>query len=267
METINKNNGVPGIPLGALDAIQDQNTRMVLQAVIDGVHVRNGVVGNGDSAFITRAELLGGSGGAGSNTSASLVGQAVARDINTPSSALYASIFESRLFKYLQERVKLIDETNIKNGNTIIREITDRSNADNSIYVKYDAQITAINQSVAAIQTTQTTTTNNVAALASTVTILQASVANNTAAIAQEALVRANVDGTLLAQYTLRVDVNGRVSGFGIAANATRTDFIIRTDTFSLVSPSGNTAAMIIENNTINVFDENGALRVKLGRL
>jgi hypothetical protein len=48
---------IPGIPVGALSAIDDINTREVLRAVVDGLHVRNGMVGNGDERFITAREL------------------------------------------------------------------------------------------------------------------------------------------------------------------------------------------------------------------
>lgn len=50
------NAGIPGIPLGALDAITDENTRQVLQTVVDGLNVRNGFSGTRDNRFIT-AEL------------------------------------------------------------------------------------------------------------------------------------------------------------------------------------------------------------------
>lgn len=63
------------------------------------------------------------------------------------------------------------------------------------------------------------------------------------AAIAQEASVRATADGTLFAQYTVKVDTNGYVSGFGLANtvnNATPTsDFAVRADRFYIASPSG----------------------------
>jgi len=49
--------GIPGIPLGALDAVADENARLVLQSIIDGLNVRNGFSGTGDMAFITRSEL------------------------------------------------------------------------------------------------------------------------------------------------------------------------------------------------------------------
>ncbi|MEO8296353.1 MAG: hypothetical protein ABI574_00955 [Burkholderiales bacterium] len=62
-------------------------------------------------------------------------------------------------------------------------------------------------------------------------------------AIAQEASVRASNDGTLFAQYTVKIDANGYVSGFGLAStanNATPSSaFAVRADQFYVASPSG----------------------------
>ena len=149
----------------------------------------------------------------------------------------------------------------------ISTETTQRVNADNAIQQTITTQYSSVNNNLALLQSQQTTTANNVAAMTTTMTQIQAQVGTNAAAIAQEQQVRAAADGTLYAQWTLRVDVAGRVSGFGLASNANVSDFIVRADRFSIVSPTGNYAALIMTNNTINVFDENGTLRVKIGRL
>lgn len=44
---------VPGIPLGALDAITDANVRDVLRALVSTHHVRNNQAGTGAESFIT----------------------------------------------------------------------------------------------------------------------------------------------------------------------------------------------------------------------
>ena len=259
--------GIPGVPLAALDSITDENTRQVLRAIVDGWHVRNGSVGQGDNAFVTRGELIGAyqSGGASvPNQGGSRIGPG---DISRVINDLHRQVFESQLFKRLGERIDLIDASTVANGNTIKQEIIDRANADTAIYQEVNTQISKVNGNISAIQDSQTTTANNVAALTQTVTTLQASVGANYAAIQQEAEARANADGVLYAQYTLRLDVNGYVSGFGMANDGTVSDFIIRADRFSIVSPTGNYAALIMTNNTINVFDENGTLRVKIGNL
>jgi len=302
------NAGIPGIPLGALDAITDENTRQVLQAVVDGLNVRNGFSGSKDNRFITASELdrLTTSGSLNLPAANYQAGTALdPGEISRALSDLHTQVFESKLFHDLEARVDLIDkpggifdrleaaelvlvqETSQRiQGDTalsarldvmgtrvgtaeaaISTETTQRVNADNAIQQTITTQYSSVNNNLALLQSQQTTTANNAAAMTTTMTQILARVGTNAAAIAQEQQVRAAADGTLYAQWTLRVDVAGRVSGFGLASSPTVSDFIVRADRFSIVSPTGNYAALIMTNNTINVFDENGTLRVKIGRL
>jgi len=302
------NAGIPGIPLGALDAITDENTRQVLQAVVDGLNVRNGFSGSKDNRFITASELdrLTTSGSLNLPAANYQAGTALdPGEISRALSDLHTQVFESKLFHDLEARVDLIDkpggifdrleaaelvlvqETSQRiQGDTalsarldvmgtrvgtaeaaISTETTQRVNADNAIQQTITTQYSSVNNNLALLQSQQTTTANNVAAMTTTMTQILARVGTNAVAIAQEQQVRAAADGTLYAQWTLRVDVAGRVSGFGLASSPTVSDFIVRADRFSIVSPTGNYAALIMTNNTINVFDENGTLRVKIGRL
>lgn len=298
--------GVPGVPLHALDAIQDENTRLVLQSIVDGWHVRNGNSGSGDGAFVTRSEIDG--------LVATKTTQAVQNlgslslspgEISRVLDDLHSQVFESRLFKALEARVDLIDKpggiferlgatelalvnetsqriqgdtglstqitalgTRIGNAEAAITtETTQRVNADNALQTTITTQYAAVNESLSLQQSSITTNANSVAALTSQFNQIQASVGDLYSAIAQEATVRANADGDLYAQYTLRVDVNGYVAGFGLANNGVTSDFIVRADRFSIVGPNGNYAAVIMTNNTIVVYDENGAARVRIGRL
>lgn len=111
--------GIPGVPLAALNAIQDENARTVLQAIVDGWHVRNGQTGGGDSRFITKGEisgpngfmLIGGAGGVWGSTgnksgNNGLTANQIAKIIND----LQASIDESPLWKDLGTRITLIDK-------------------------------------------------------------------------------------------------------------------------------------------------------------
>ncbi len=62
-----------------------------------------------------------------------------------------------------------------------------------------------------------------------------------TAAIAQEATVRSQADGSLFAQYTVKIDNNGYVAGFGLASQTVNgvptSSFMVRADSFSIVNP------------------------------
>lgn len=240
--------GVPGVPLSALDAITDPNVRQVLRAIVDGWNVRNGTAGKGDARFVTAGELGSVQGAIGGlQRSLQAIGAQDRRidpsDINRVINDLQAQVMESLLFKQLGERITLIETTGIANGNAISQEITNRSNADNAIYSEINTQVSRIDGNVAALQTQQTTTANNVAALSSTVTTVQAQTDSNTAAIQTEATARTNADNDIYAKYSVKIDVNGYVSGFGLISTANNaapySDFIVRADRFAIGSPSG----------------------------
>lgn len=61
-------------------------------------------------------------------------------------------------------------------------------------------------------------------------------------ALSTEATLRSNADGTLFAQYTVKVDQNGYVSGFGLASTANNdtplSEFTVVADRFVVVPPS-----------------------------
>ncbi|MFK3915777.1 host specificity protein J [Psychrobacter sp. NPDC078501] len=64
---------------------------------------------------------------------------------------------------------------------------------------------------------------------------LQTTVGANTASIQTQ---QSSING-LNAQYTLKIDVNGRVSGFGLASSSTQSDFAINADNFWIAPPTG----------------------------
>jgi DNA-binding Xre family transcriptional regulator len=383
--------GVPGVPLAALDAVQDQNARMVLRAIVDGWNVRNGSSGRGDMAFVTKSEvdtLAGAVGGlqqsfnrfAGSPPASGLTPGEISRIIND----LQAQIIESQLFKELGERIDLIDaaivdeqnariaavqevaddlaaeaatrlgfdtvqgsqiatlqtttttqatqisglttrvsgaestiinlqsttaqqataltnltsrvgvsessiselrqttfnqaqsltslttrmgsaESNISTLNTttaqqatsltslttrvsntesaITSEATTRANADNAITTTLNTQIAAVNGNLAGLQTQQTTTANNVAALTRSLTTLQTTVGDNTIALQTEATVRANADNDIYGKYSVKIDNNGYVTGFGLISTSNNStpfsEFLVRADRFAIASPAG----------------------------
>lgn len=245
------NKGLPGIPLASLDAIKDENTRNVLRAIADGWNVRNGSSGDGTSRFVTAAELSTvrnvvanaetrlrslESAPAGDNY---LTSGGIARVIND----LQASVMESQLWKELGERIKLIEINASQNATGLATEITNRINADNAIVQTTTTQFAVINGNVGALQTQQTTTANNVAALSSSITTLQAQVGNNSSAIQIEAQVRASADNDIYGKYSVKIDQNGYVAGYGLISTANTgtpiSEFVVRADRFAIGSPSG----------------------------
>ena len=61
------------------------------------------------------------------------------------------------------------------------------------------------------------------------------------AALLQESQTRANLEGDVYASYTLRVDANGNIAGFGLAADENSSEFIVRADKFAVVTDTGGT--------------------------
>jgi hypothetical protein len=75
---------------------------------------------------------------------------------------------------------------------------------------------------------------------ASSIDTLSTTVGGNTASIESQAT---SING-LSGQYTVKVDINGNVSGFGLASTANNStptsEFTVRADSFSISNPSGS---------------------------
>lgn len=105
----------------------------------------------------------------------------------------------------------------------------------------------------AAITQEQTVRADAISALATQVTTLTSTVGENTASLQETMEV---VDG-ISAQYTLRVDVNGIVSGFGLATGAGGvSEFAIMASRFKIYGPGpGDT---VVKTAVFNVDTETG---------
>lgn len=113
-----------------------------------------------------------------------------------------------------------------------------------------------------------TATEDDISALSSDVTTLTASVSGNTAALQTKAEVSAlqsleNDVSVLSAEYTIKLDVNGRVAGIGIANNGGASEFIVASDAVYFIdpgqsitpfNPSVNYASMAAVRDTQLVF-------------
>lgn len=202
---------VPGITQQALDAITDDNVRTVLQQLVSGWQVRNGVSGSGANAFVTRGDLGmssddGGGIGAVGFTGAS---QIASTAFLTPGvitqlvNSIEAQIIASAFFQ--------------------------------SLGSAFDAP--------SGIAKKQTILSNNVGQLSDEVETLGSSVGDLSASLQQESQTRASADGELGAQWTVKTDVNGYVAGFGLATTANNSTpysaFVVRADEFAIGSPSG----------------------------
>jgi predicted phage tail protein len=169
---------------------------------------------------------------------------------------------------------KLEQGESVRSFATVTQEISTVYNATQAVASSVTTLTTNFNNNVAAVQSSLTSLSNAISAEAAARLVLAARVTTTEASIVSEQTARATADSALAsdistlsttvgnntaaittaqtsinglsAQYTVKIDINGRVSGFGLAStavNATPTsEFIIIADKFALVRP-GSTAS------------------------
>jgi hypothetical protein len=161
----------------------------------------------------SRAGVLSATPAGGTNGLAATTGQ----DVSLLLDALTGQLTESELYADLNSRINLIDGPASLSGSVASR-----------------------------IQTEATTRESADSALASSITTLSSTVNSNAAAIQTLATTVAGPDGAT-AQYTVKVQANGYVAGFGLsntANNATPfSEFAIVADKFSIAPVASNPAA------------------------
>ena len=116
-------------------------------------------------------------------------------------------------------------------------DITALGNAINDPTTGLAANSTAINS----LSSTVSTQGGQITALSSSVSTLSTTVGNNTSSISTNATSINGLEG----KYTVKIDTNGYVSGFGLASTANgatpTSEFIVNADRFAIGSPSGLT--------------------------
>jgi len=247
------NNVVPQIPDSA--GVSDPATRRVLQAITEVLRVRNGDVGKGENAFLTRAgleDLLGSDNFNMLTEDATPVSPSGQRRVRMADIIrdLQNDIAGSPLYIQLGQAIDMITKPTTgllarvgRSELYLQNEVVQRINDGNAFYQSSMTQWSQTGANVAAIRTELTTTTSQAGATASAVTTLSSTVGANTAAISLNLSTQATINGYLGAQFTLRFDVGGRVSGFGFsatnagAAGASSSQFIVRANTFAIGGP------------------------------
>jgi len=143
----------------------------------------------------------------------------------------------------LTSSITALTSTVDSNTAAIQTEATTRANADTALSSSISTLTSSVAANGAAITSEATTRANADSALSSSITTLQSTAGENTTAIQTEATTRASETGSLFAKYTVKIDSNGYVSGFGLASTANNatpfSDFIVRADRFSISSPTG----------------------------
>ncbi len=115
---------------------------------------------------------------------------------------------------------------------------TDAATAASNAQATADSALAKANANatnIATVQSDVATLTTAQGATASRVDTIQTTVDGHTSSIQTQ---QQSING-LNAQYTVKVDVGGRVSGFGLVSSSTQSDFAIRADKFYIAPPSG----------------------------
>jgi len=115
--------------------------------------------------------------------------------------------------------------------------------------------------------TTATTTANNASSQITTVAAVAnsasstANSASNTAgnayaAVQTETTARINADNTLFAQYTVKLDVNGYIAGYGLVNDGATSAFGVRADRFWIGSPGASSSyPFIVDSGGVYIND------------
>lgn len=120
------------------------------------------------------------------------------------------------------------------NAAAINSEMVARTDADRSLASSIETLSASTGSSIAAVQSSITALTTSTTATATQVSTLGTTVAGNTASIQTQ---QTSIDG-LSVQYTMKLDNNGYVSGFGLSSTGPKdspiSDFTIIADRFTI---------------------------------
>ena len=123
-------------------------------------------------------------------------------------------------------------------------EVTTRANADSALSSSITSLSSTVGSNTSAISTEQTTRANADSALSSSISTVSSTVAGHTSSISTQAT---SING-LSGQYTVKIDVNGAVAGYGLASTTTAagnivSEFVVNADRFAIMRGGSNTTA------------------------
>lgn len=149
---------------------------------------------------------------------------------------LQGKITENQLYQDLSDKIDKI----AVNGTNITNEGIIRNSADASLAQNIDTVQSQTEDNDAAIQTETTARTTGDSANATAIQTVQTTVGNHTTSIQTHA---ESIDG-LGGKYTVKIDANGYVAGFGLAVEdndgVPASEFIMLVDSFKIVTPGKN---------------------------
>lgn len=131
----------------------------------------------------------------------------------------------------------------------VAQEVMERITADSALVAQVNMILAKANDNAAAIQTEQVVRANADGAIAQQVDTLQATVGDTSSSIQTVQQAVNDINLGLSAMYTVRTDVNGYVSGFGLYNDGQSSDFIVNADTFAITTPGVNPQYPFIVSN------------------
>ena len=141
-------------------------------------------------------------------------------------------------------------QSNIDAANALIQE--DRQTIARNDYAmgkRVDTIQTNVNNNTAAIQSNQTAISDLSTSTASSIQTLTTKTNNNAAAIQTNATAISTLDGECEAQYTIKVNANKKIAGFGLWSSTTASEFAILADKFKVVG-NNNTSCPVFSVDT-----------------
>ena len=141
-------------------------------------------------------------------------------------------------------------QSNIDAANALIQE--DRQTIARNDYAtaqSINTLQTSVNNNTSAIQTTNTALSNLSTSTANSISTLTTKTNNNAAAIQTNATAISTLDGECEAQYTLKVNANKKIAGFGLWSSTTASEFAILADKFKVVG-NNNTSYPVFSVDT-----------------
>jgi hypothetical protein len=152
-----------------------------------------------------------------------------------------SDLSESDLNKSLRDKINLIDSNGTGSVNERIKNANeDRKREIQTLSARLDTAQKSVNETQATVQVVQTTltkATGDIKSLGERITTVQSTADGNKATVQTHAR---SING-LEAQYTVKVDVNGKVAGYGLATtpkNGTpESKFIVNADRFGIGAP------------------------------
>lgn len=158
----------------------------------------------------------------------------------------------------LSQRVDTVTSQTGDNQAAIQSEVTARTDADSTLSQQVDAVVAQAGDNQAAIQQEQTARADADSAFSQQINTVQSTVGENTTTIQAQA---ESIDG-VKAQYSVKVDANGAVAGFGLAStpvddtsDASFSEFYVNADRFAVMPQGGSkddaVSPFIVQDNTV----------------